>query len=155
MTNREKRSPKRLDVYEEFLLWSAMPPGERARLGTETQEQFADRYKVGINTPTAWKRRPDFVTRVTAIRTELAFERTGDVIDGIYQSALKGNSASQTLWLKYFSGIDNTQSGTLGKPDFFSMDDIKMLIEALPEDKRDRHYNNVSELVSEVQQLSR
>jgi hypothetical protein len=90
---------KRQDIYEEFILWSAMPPTERSKLGIETQDQFVKSYGIGINTPTAWKKNRDYERRVTELRREWAFGKTSAVIEGIYKSAVRGNTQSQKLWL--------------------------------------------------------
>lgn len=45
VTNSDFRDVKRVDIYEEFCLWSAMPPSERSKFGIETQEQFVQFFK--------------------------------------------------------------------------------------------------------------
>lgn len=147
VTNGENREPKRVDIYEEFVLWSAMPPSERSKLGIETQEQFVEFYKIGINTPTKWKRRPDYEPRVTAIRREWAFEKTGMVIEGIYRAALRGNPHSQKLWLQYFHGFSEKHDVAVTQRPTASANDVIALIGALPEEKRKKHYDWVIELM--------
>ncbi len=147
MTNGDKRQPKRIDIYEEYILWSAMPPTERMKLGIETQEQFVEFYKIGINTPTAWKRRPDFEGRVTAMRREWAFGKTSAVIEGIYRAALKGNPHSQKLWLQYFHNFTEKQEISVKPHRAVSINDVMFLIEALPEELRNKHYEWVREFL--------
>lgn len=150
MTNRDKNEPKRADIYEEFVLWSAMPPSERFKFGIETQEQFVEFYKIGINTPTAWKRRPEFEPRVTALRREWAFGRTGAVIEGIYRSALKGNPHSQKLWLQYFHNFSEKQEVTVTAQRMISIDDTLALIAALPKEKQEKHFAWIREFLHDA-----
>ena len=147
VTNSENRQPKRVDVYEEFVLWSAMPPSERFKLGIETQEQFVEFYKIGINTPAAWKRRPDYEARVTAIRKEWAFGKTSAVIEGIYRSALKGNPASQKLWLQYFHNFSEKQEVKHVAKTEVGVNDVRFLIDGLPEPHRTKFHGYLREIV--------
>lgn len=147
VTNGENRQPKRVDIYEEFVLWSSMPPSERFKLGIETQEQFVEFYKIGINTPTAWKRRPDFEARVTLLRREWAFSRTSAVIEGIYRAALKGNPFSQKLWLQYFHNFSEKQIVAVAPARVGGVNDVLALIEALPENRREKHYAWLREFI--------
>lgn len=144
---REKKGPNRIDVYEEFVLWYAMPPSERYKLGIETQEEFTQYYHIGINTPTVWKSRSDFQKRVRAMRNELAFERTSDVLEGMYRGAVSGNAGCQKLWLQYFCDFGVKQKATTPPVRFASVDDTLSLIEALPEDKREKHYDAIRTLM--------
>ena len=147
VTNGENREPKRIDIYEEFVLWSAMPPSERMRLGIETQEEFVAFYKIGTNTPTRWKRRPDFELRVTALRREWAFGKTGAVIEGIYRSALKGNPFSQKLWLQYFLGFtERTETTTTNKVEV-GVNDVRFIIDGLPEPECTKFHGYIREIV--------
>jgi len=151
VTKSDKRDPRRVDVYEEFVLWSAMPPSERSRCGIKTQEQFVKLYKIGINTPTAWKKRPEYEMRVTALRQEWAFSRTGEVIESIYRSALKGNPQSQKLWLQGFTEF--SEKHEVKKPEeraSASVDDLLTLIEFLPEEKKKKYYDWITELLVEA-----
>lgn len=150
VTSGENREPKRVDIYEEFVLWSAMPPSERMRFGVETQEQFCDFYKIGTNTPARWKRRSDYEARVTALRREWAFGKTGAVIEGIYRSALKGNPHSQKLWLQYFHNFSERQEVNLVQRATVSVDDMIFLIGALPKELQERHYRWMTELLHDA-----
>ena len=147
MTNSDKREVKRQDIYEEFVLWSAMPPTERLKLGIETQEQFVEFYKIGINTPTAWKRRRDFETRVTALRKEWAFDKTNEVIYGIYRSAVKGNPHSQKLWLQYFLNFSEKQEIKQTNVVEVGVNDVRFIIDGLPEPARTKFRAQLRELI--------
>lgn len=147
VTNGENREPNRVDVYTEFILWSAMPPSERMRLGIETQEQFVDFYKIGANTPARWKRRPDFEARVTTLRKEWAFGKTSAVIEGIYRSAVKGNPFSQKLWLQYFHDFSEKQMVQHKIMSTVSVDDVRFLVDVLPEPERAKCQGHLREII--------
>lgn len=150
MIPRELPRVIKVDIYEEFILWFAMPPMERMKLGIENQQQFIEYYKIGKNTPTVWKARYDFKQRVTEMRNDWAFDKTSDVIQGIYRSAIKGNDRSQKLWLQYFMGfserveVANTTKVEIG------VNDIRFLIESLPEPLKTKHYANLRELLDDA-----
>ena len=59
----EIRYPNKRSIYNEFILWTAMPHPEKVRLGIETQGQFSEQYKINEDTLTNWKKRPDFESR--------------------------------------------------------------------------------------------
>jgi hypothetical protein len=147
--NGDLREPSKADVYHEFILWTAMPPKERGQLGIETQTEFCKHYGIGINRPRAWKMRPDFISQVTELRRQWAFDKTGEVIQGIYLSALKGNPFSQKLWLQYFLGFAEKTEVDVNTQTTFTVNDIRYVIEALPEQLKQKHYANLRELLDD------
>ncbi|HVW82533.1 MAG TPA: hypothetical protein VHC68_01130 [Candidatus Paceibacterota bacterium] len=157
MNNRENRGVKKDGVYEEFILWTSMPPSERHRLGIETQQQFSEYYGISINTPTAWKKRSDFQSRVTALRKEWAFEKTSFVIESILRSAVQGNSASQKLWLQYFHNFPKEQE--VEKPRLLlHPNDIRFLVLNLPEPEQTEglfHLRDIVDLLAKVKNENR
>lgn len=154
MTNRENGTVRKDSIYEEFILWTSMPPTERYKLGIETQEQFADFYKISINTPTAWKRRADFQPRVTALRKEWAFEKTSMVLESVLRNAVKGSSASQKLWLQYFHNFPKEQEQETKKISLLHHNDIRMAIDVMPPDLKAKYYGFLQELVDTLDKLA-
>jgi len=154
MTNSENRTVKKDSVYEEFIVWTSMPPSERHKLGIETQQQFSDYYHISINTPTAWKKRADFQSRVTDLRKESAFEKTSIVIESILRGAVKGSSASQKLWLQYFHNFPKNLENEQPKG-FVHHSDIRLIIDMMPPDMRTKFYQYLSEINDAVQMLIR
>lgn len=157
-TNRDKTTPPstnkrgvyKISLYNEFILWSAMPPVEKNRLGIESQNAFCDFYKISHNTPTPWKLRPDFYERVDKILIMWARDKKPDIVQGIYRSAVKGNSDSQRIWLQYFEGwTEKKQLEVTTKVDV-SPHDIRALIDVLPEPLRSKHYGNLRELFDDA-----
>ncbi len=100
VTNSDSRGPRKINIYDEFVKWSALPPSERIKQGIETQEQFVEFYNIGINTPTYWKKQPNFKSKVRELRAEWTFGKTGAVLEGVYRSAMKGSTGSQKLFLE-------------------------------------------------------
>lgn len=141
---------KKQDVYEEFVLWFALPRLEKIKLGIETQGDFCEHNKIGINTPTHWKTLPDFQARVRDLRQKWGGERTSDVLQGIYLAAMKGNPMSQLLWLQFFegfapkSGIEHTEKVEL------SVHDIRFIIDQLPEPIRSQNYERLTAIIADA-----
>lgn len=144
---------KRIDVYQEFILWTAMPPTEKGKLGIDTQTEFCEKYKISHNTPTRWKSRTDFINQVTELRRQWAFEKTSEVIQGIYLSALKGNPFSQKLWLQYFLGFtEKTETTVTGKVEM-SENDIRFIINGFPEPERTKYHGYITEIIDHAYAL--
>lgn len=143
----ESKTQYKLIEYEEFVLWSALPPDARVRMGIEHQYQFAEHYNVAGKTLTAWKDRPDYEKRVRALRKKWAFDKTGDVIFGIYKAAVKGNDKSQKLWMQVFEDFTEKQDVQHTLKVEVSISDIRYLIEALPVTERQIHYDNLRDLL--------
>lgn len=144
---------RRNDVYTEFILWFAMPPEERSKLGIKDQGEFVEKYGIGVNTPTRWKDRPDFEQRVDKITRMWALDKTAAVIQGIYKAAVKGNPMSQLLWLQYFKGFNPKSEVVNTTKVEVSVNDIRFIIEAMPEPLRSKHYGNLRELLDDAAAL--
>jgi len=142
--------PQKVNLYTQFILWSAMPPMEQQRLGIESLQAFADFYGIHVNTTYNWKHRPDFQDRVRKILRMWAFDKTPGVVQGIYRSAIKGNSDSQRIWLQYFEGWSEKQTIENTVKVVVSVGDIRYLIEGLPEPLRSKHYANLRELLDDT-----
>lgn len=154
-TNREITPLKKPSIYTEFILWTAMPYGEKEKLGLETQEQFCEFYKIGKNTPASWKERHDFEQRVDAILKMWSTDKTPDVVHSIYRTAVKGNPLSQMLWLKYFKKFTEKSEVTVTKKVEFGVNDVRFLIEGLPEPLRSEHYGNLRKLIDDASMVRR
>lgn len=130
-------------------MWTAMPSIEKRRLGLESQKAFAEYHKVSEDTLTNWKHRTDFEKRVDAILKMWSVGKTPDVVHGIYAAAVKGNPMSQLLWLQYFKNfspkqeVEHTQKVEVG------VNDIRHLIDLLPEPLKSKHYANLRELLDD------
>ncbi len=153
VTNSDNNQIKKDNIYEEFILWSALPPSERAKSGIETQEQFADHYKIGVNTPTAWKKKYGFEDRVKLIRREWAASKTGGVIESIYNSAMNGNAQSQKMWLEHFEKDTRKDSENGQHIPVIHPEDILFIIQSMPEPYRAKHVLFLQEFLNDAQKL--
>lgn len=137
-------------TYDEFVLWYAMPGHEKVKYGVETQEQFADMHGINRRTLTRWKNRTDFRKRIKELRDEWGKSRTSDIIAAIYKSAIKGNPLSQKLWLQYFEDFEEKSQQTHKVEHVeITANDIRFLIEALPEPMKTYHYANLRQLLDD------
>lgn len=136
-------------------MWTAMPGLERIKLGWDTQKQFCDAHHIVEKTPSNWKKRPEFWKRVESLRAEWAKDKSGDVIYGIYRAAVKGNPLSQKLWLQYFHNFAEKTEHTESKVVEVSVNDIRFVIDQLPEPLRTKHYDNLTELLDDASAFER
>lgn len=142
--------PYKLELYDEYIRWYALPLEAKKEIGMVTQSAFADHYKIAFNTTTAWKRRPDFIAKVRALRQDWGFERTGDVLNGMYKAAVKGNPNSQKLWLQYFEDFTEKSEQTNVNRVEIGVNDIRFIIEQLPEPLKSKHYANLRDLLDDA-----
>lgn len=154
VNNGDSKEPNKVDIYEKFVIWSAMPPSERIRTGIETQEQFVIFHGIGTNTPTNWKKRLDFKPRVTALRKDWAFGKMGGVIEAIYRSALKGSAQSQKLLLQLDGSLPSKENQKQEATSTFSTEDIRFIISHLPELLQDKYYKFLRDLYSDLSLLT-
>lgn len=136
-------------TYQEFILWFALPVFEKIRLGLETQKAFAAYHKVTERTVINWKHRRDFMVQVKALRDEWGKERTGDVIAAMYKSALSGGREApqaQKLWFQVIEGWQEKTESELTVKTELTVNDIRFVIDGLPEELRMKHYGYLREL---------
>lgn len=143
---------RKANLYNEFVLWSAMPPVERVKLGIESQKDFASYYGLEESTLSRWKQRPDYEERMDKILRMWGIDKTPDVIQGIYRAAIKGNPASQLLWLQYFKKFNPKQEieHTNKTKVEIGPGDVRRLIDALPEPLKSEHHANLRKLIDDV-----
>ncbi len=119
-------------------------------MGIEDQKQFATIYKVAEQTLSVWKDRTDFEPRVRALVKKWAFGKTPTVVQSIYRSAVRGNDKSQKLWMQVFEGFTEKTENTEVKKVEVGVNDIRFLIDALPEPLKSKHYANLRELLDDA-----
>lgn len=142
-------------LYDVFISWYSLPPESRGETGILTQKDFCKYYKLrGIpvdeSSLSHWKKRADFQPRVTALRKDWAFGKTGEVIEGILKSAKRGNPHSQELWLKYFLDFRDKQELEITNKVEFSVSDIRFLIQGLPEELKLKYYGFLRDLLTDA-----
>lgn len=149
------RTPTKQDVFEEYILWFALPPIGKIKMGIETKTRFCEFYNVKSTSLWRWEDRPDFIARVKELRKKWAFGKTSDVIYGIYKSAVSGNDKSQKLWMQVFEDFQEKQEVRHTVSVEVSVNDIRFLIEGLPEPLKTKHYDNLTELLIDCEQARR
>ena len=150
LINANNLVPPKTTEFEEFCLWYAMPYAQKKTLGLLTQKDFSENYDVAPQTLSRWKDRPEFMARVTKLRNQWAFEKTQDVIQGIYSAAVGGNALSQKLWLQFFLGFSEKSEVTTVTKVEITTNDIRHLINQLPENLKNKHNANLRELLDDA-----
>ena len=141
------------ESYEAFILWSSMPESERAKRQLETVDSLAQHLGVSDRTIRRWRKRTDYLIRLREKRLEWAAGKTGDVIEAIYKTAKKGNPLSQSLWMQIFEGYDpkgKKQDDDGARKVELSMNDIRFLIEQLPENLKQKYYGFLRDLLEDT-----
>lgn len=139
------------DKFELFVEWYTLPYIERVKTGMETQGQFAYRNSLSKDTLTKWKQRPDFKAAVEKRRQDWDSKWFGEIMQGWLRSCLKGNPKSIELWLQYFQGWRKDQIPK-ERENEVSEDDVKRLIQELPEDRQKKYFIHLANLADEVKQ---
>jgi hypothetical protein len=142
-------------TYDEFILWYALPGHEKAKMGIERQGDFADYHKLSERSLVRWKQRPDFYIRVQSLRAEWAKSRTSDVIAAMYKSALSsgpGAPIAQKLWMQVFEGFSEKSEVEHSAKVEVGINDIRFIINGLPEPHRSKFYGYIDEIVATVDQ---
>ena len=137
-------------IFDEFVIWSATPTPVRVKTGIETIEQFSEYHHIGRTTLWRWQSRPEYEARVRELRKKWGFEKTQGVIEGIYRSAVKGNSDSQRIWLQFFEGWSEKSTVENIKKVEVGVNDIRFLIEGMPEPTRTKFYGYLREIIDEA-----
>lgn len=73
---------RRAAEFLQFVQWFALPSAERE---PQTQKGFAVLVGVSEDSLTDWKKRPEFRALVGYLLREWMWERTPDIIDGLYE----------------------------------------------------------------------
>ncbi|MDB4940253.1 MAG: hypothetical protein JWO40_678 [Candidatus Doudnabacteria bacterium] len=148
-TNVEKKGVYKVDVYREFIRWSALPPFERARLHLSDQGEFAEHYNINQNTLTHWKNRADFKPQVDAILKQWGRDRLPAMLQAMYNAAIKGNAKSQRFWMAYIEGFDPKILKNENQKSYFSEDDMRTLIDKLPEWLQNKYNSLLMDLLTD------
>lgn len=144
----------RRSLYNEFILWTAMPHQEKVKLGLEWQKDFSAYHKIDESTLWRWKHRDDFEKRVDDILKKWSTDKTPDVVHAIYRSAIKGNPLSQQLWLGYFKGYNPRKAdGTEENKVEVGVNDIRFIISGFPEPMKSKWNAILTEFTIEANAL--
>lgn len=132
------------------MFWFALPLSERNKTAASSLTEYAEQNRVDRKTLWAWRQRPDFKARVKELRFKWADDMTSAVLDGWKLACMKGNPLAIELWLKYFHDyIPKTQEIHTQQVEI-GVNDIRHLIEQLPEPLKSKHYANLRELLDDA-----
>lgn len=150
----EKTTLIKADIFNEFAIWGSLPTEERYKIGApKNLSEFAERYGVDNDTLTRWKKREDYIFKVEEAYRQWSRDKTADVFNGIYKAAVRGNPGSQLLYLQYFRGFNPKTEVVHTKKIEVGVNDIRYLIEQLPEELKKLHYANLQQLFDDAQHL--
>jgi hypothetical protein len=130
---------KHPQVFELFASWIAMSPllrlltdKELEKIGVDdpaelkllqirTHKEFAQRFKISVDTLIDWKKRDDFWDLVDGFELKWGWQKTPSVLAGFYRKTVsEADSGRVKLWLQYFKKWVPTE-----KVDFDFGKDIK------------------------------
>jgi len=149
--NSENKPVYKNDIYLEFVQWYALPYAYKIQTtGIKDQQQFAEQYQISKDTLSLWKKRPGFEKQVDSIRREWGLDRTPNVIEAVYRSAIKGSARSQKMWLQMMDPDAFTKNKKT-EP-IISMDDIRFLISGLPELQQEKYNDFLRDLLADCAQ---
>lgn len=136
-----------LQIFEEYVLWFAMPSKAKEMMGIETDLQFSAEFGVSNTSLSLWKDRPEFEAKVRQLRRKWAFEKTGQVIEGMYRAAVRGNDRSQKLWMQVFEGFTEKTETVETKKVELTINDIRFLLDGFPVELRQKFYGYITEII--------
>ena len=146
-TKPPNRDLKHSGTFDEFILWYAMPTAQKKVMQMETMEQFADGHGINRKTLTRWKDRPEFKPRVRDLRDKWAFEKSQEVIEAIYKSAIRGNDKSQKLWMQVFEGFSERTENVQTTRVELTVNDLRFLIQGFTPEEQDKYYGYIREII--------
>lgn len=153
-SNRNEPKAYMKATFEEFVTWYALPRHERfERTNIETLEQFAAKHQVTVRNLYRWSAWPEFQQRVKELWTLAAKGKTTDVVSAIYRSAITGGREApqaQKLWMQVVEGFTEKSETTLKTQPEITVNDIRFMIEALPEPLKSKHYANLRDLIDDA-----
>ena len=147
-------------AFNDFVLFISLPDPERAQMfgilpdpktgkvKPPTQNEFALRYGVSIESLSHWKRRKDFIDAVDQTRRQWGLDRVGNVMASLYTRCIKyGMAYDVETYLAYFANWNRTQvvKHTTEK---FDVDDLRAIINSLPEGAQKDNYEKLGELIA-------
>lgn len=106
---KQDKKPKTKEAERQiFISFSALPKQFRQKeYGFDSDADFGKKYQVNKNTLTDWKKEPKFLDEMRRLRRHWGWERTPNVIFGLYRKILaEGGAAEVRLWMQIFEGFD-------------------------------------------------
>lgn len=150
-----RRQPRNLAVYLEFCEWWAAPIGTRKMEfdGIMTQKEWANKYGVAEQTLVEWKKRPEFYRLANEARFRHMQDRSPEIFEGLIIGAKKGYAENVELYLNYFEGWSKKQVIEQRQKVDLHMDDIRNIIQVLPQDDQQNFYETIGKLLHKAKRI--
>lgn len=163
---KQEKSPFATVAFFAYVEFMAKPDPERCEMlgipydektrkytAKPTSTRFAEKYDVHINTLTNWKQRKDFNTAVNQKRNLWGLEKVPNVMAALYQRCLRyGMAHDVELFLAYYERWDR-KAAIANPPVSFTPDDIRSIIDVLPEDRQEYFHGLITNAIAEAQSL--
>lgn len=146
------KQPYRQETYNAFVEWSCLTAKEKKECGILTAKAFAKKHNVGESRLSKWKKRDDFSKAYgEAMRLKLTCD-TSDVLEGLKDNCIKyGRANDVELFLLYVEGWDRKQALEKKEEVVLGQNDIRLLVDILPEEKRKKFYDTLTDLLAEAE----
>jgi hypothetical protein len=142
---------------DEFAFWFSLPLKERKSAGHSTIQEYADNHDIDPKTLWRWRQDPLFTKLTDHLRQKWGQDMTASVMDGWKLACEKGNPLAIELWLAYFH--DFTRKTALdvneAKKNEYGVNDIRSIIDTLPEGLRQKHNGYLRELLDDLATIER
>lgn len=151
------------DIYQKFVEFMSMPDPDKAALFNipkdekgkyermPTLQDFALKFGVHPNTLTAWKARADFGPGVLSRRMAWGANLTPNVLAALYRRCIQfGRSEDVESWLAIMEGFDRKKGNPMIEVNNFTVNDLRVLVAALPKEKQDQFHATLSNIIVEA-----
>ena len=146
------RKPNKQTVYDRFVEWIALTTKDRKKLGVSTQRDFAKKYGMHETTLTGWKKREDFGQLKQEAQVSRLQNDTSDVLEGLKNRCVKyGMAYDVELFLLYVEKWDRKHVLEILGEIKLGDNDIRTIIDLLPEAKQKTFYDTLTNLIAEAQ----
>ncbi len=145
--------PYKKDVYARFIDWQAQTSKEREKVGLPYAKDFAKKYGIREATLSEWKKRPEFHELKREAQILKLSDDTSDVLDGLKRRCIRyGMAYDVELFLLYVERWDRKHVLEILSEVKLGDNDIRTLIDGLPEEKQKRFYDTLTELIADAEQ---
>lgn len=155
---------RRITAYNAFIIFMSLPDPDKAVMMEvpfneltkkyayiPKQKDFAVKYGVHENTLTQWKKRKDFISSVDIKRKEWGLDKVPNVLAALYTRCIKyGMAYDVETYLAYYANWNRTQV-IKNVTDKFDVDDLRSIIQELPESKQKDAYTTLADIITQAE----
>lgn len=144
--------PYKKNIYARYIEWIALTHEERARMGLPFATSFAEKYGIRRTTLNDWQKRPEFLDLKREAQILKLQLETSDVLDGLKKRCIKyGMAYDVELFLLYVEKWDRKHVLEILGEVKLGENDIRTLVDLLPEAKQKKFYDVLTELIAEAE----